>query len=104
MNALHEGGFSIQRDSDGTVHFVEPGGRKIPAAPEPPPVEKDVMAICRADQEARGVSIHSMTAFPRRSFIRPDWNGCVRALQWRRERAEGWPIGALRKPVSIGPD
>jgi hypothetical protein len=86
--ALHEGGFAVQRGEDGALRFLDPEGRPIPAAPRMPPAAADAMATLRDQRAGRGIRIDRRTSLPRRSFLRPDFDGCVRALAWRQARAE----------------
>jgi hypothetical protein len=72
--AVHEGGYRVERDSDGTLHFYRPSGRELPAVPPPLVVPDDPVAALRAENEHRGLRLHPWTA--------PCWTGERLDLGW----------------------
>jgi hypothetical protein len=84
--AVHEGGYRVERDADGTLHFHRPNGRELPAIPSPPALPADPVAALRAENERRGLRLHPWTA--------PTWTG---------ERLDlGWALDVLH-PLSNPP-
>ena len=78
--AVHEEGYRIDRKPDGALHFSRPDGRVLPAIPSPAAVPADPVAAIRAENEARGLRLHSRTTCP----------------SWLGERLDvGWAIDVL---------
>jgi hypothetical protein len=73
--AVHEEGYRVERDADGTLRFYRPDGRPIPAVPPPAAVPADPVAALRAHHRAQGLDIHARTALP-------DWAGERLDLGW----------------------
>jgi 5-methylcytosine-specific restriction endonuclease McrA len=91
--AVHEGGYRLEREPDGTLRFYQPNGQLFPAAPPPPPVPPDPVAMLRARHEAAGLHLDPATATP-------DWFG---------DRLDvGWAIDVLHplagRPVPLKED
>jgi hypothetical protein len=66
--AVHEEGFQVERLPDGTLQFLRPNGRVLPAVPPPSGVPDDPVDALRAAPTAQGLSIDHQTA-------RPGWTG-----------------------------
>jgi Domain of unknown function (DUF222)/HNH endonuclease len=78
--AVHEGGYQVERLSDGELQFRLPNGRPLPQVPTSLEVPDDVVGILRARHEADGLSLDAHTATP----------------GWFRERLDvGWAIDVL---------
>jgi len=78
--AVHEGGYRLEREPDGTLRFYRPNGQLFPQVPPPPPVPPDPASVLRAQHEAAGLHLDPATATP-------DWFG---------ERLDvGWAIDVL---------
>jgi Restriction endonuclease len=78
--AVHEEGYRVERDPDGTLRFSTPHGRPIPEVPAPPAVPPDATQALVATHRARGLAIHARTGCP----------------SWLGERLDlGWAIGVL---------
>ncbi|HEV8676673.1 MAG TPA: DUF222 domain-containing protein [Methylomirabilota bacterium] len=78
--AIHEEGYRVERDAEGTLAFSTPTGRPIPAVPAPPAVPHDPTDGLVAAHRARGLAIDGRTACP----------------SWLGERLDlGWAIGVL---------
>ena len=78
--ALHEEGYQVERLSDGELQFRRPDGQLFPDVPPPTPVPADSAERLRAQNEAKGLHIHSRTAIP----------------EWYGERLDvGWAIDVL---------
>jgi Domain of unknown function (DUF222)/HNH endonuclease len=73
--AVHEEGYQVERDTDGTLHFRTPGGRPIPEVPAPPAVPSDPMWALVTANRARGLAIDARTGCP-------SWLGERLALGW----------------------
>jgi hypothetical protein len=85
--AVHEEGYNVERQTDGTLRFHRPDGRLLPEVPPPPDVTADPMAIIRARHDAAGLHLHSRTATPR----------------WLGERLDvGWAIDVLHPLAARG--
>ncbi len=89
--AVHEEGFRVEHDADGTLSFSTPGGRQIPEVPTPPAVPSDATRALVAAHRARGLAIDAPTGCP----------------SWLGERLDlGWAIGVLHpaaQPVAPRP-
>ncbi|HET9491462.1 MAG TPA: DUF222 domain-containing protein [Methylomirabilota bacterium] len=78
--AVHEEGFQVDRQSDGTLRFLRPDGRFLPEVPLPPAVPADPAPALEAGHVARGLNIHPRTSCP----------------GWLGERLDvGWAIDVL---------
>jgi 5-methylcytosine-specific restriction endonuclease McrA len=78
--AVHEEGYRITRETDGTFQIHRPDGRLLPEAPPPPSVPDDPVGALRDEHVARGLQVHARTACP----------------QWLGERLDvGWAIDVL---------
>jgi hypothetical protein len=97
---VHEGGFRVERCTDGgalVLRFVDPEGRAVLAAPPRPRLRGDVPGgegpgedapdRIRADAEARGLRIHEKTNFPRWDGTRLDL-GYALWVMWRPPAAD----------------
>jgi hypothetical protein len=79
--AVHEEGYTVVRDADGTLHFSTPRGWPIPEVLAPPAVPRDPMQALVATNQAHGLAIDAWTACP----------------SWLGERLDlGWAIDVLR--------
>jgi 5-methylcytosine-specific restriction endonuclease McrA len=85
--AVHEEGYQVEREPDGTLRFRRPDGRLLPDSPPPPAVPAEPVQALRAGHVARGLRIHPRTACPR----------------WLGEHLDvGWAIDVLH-PLAAGP-
>jgi hypothetical protein len=77
---VHEEGYRVAREADGTLRFYRPDGRLIPEVPPPTAVPADPVAALRAHHHARGLRLHARTALP----------------HWTGERLDlGWALDVL---------
>ncbi|MBI2468149.1 MAG: hypothetical protein HYV62_10090 [Candidatus Rokubacteria bacterium] len=78
--AVHEEGYQVERDADGTLRFRTPSGRPLPEVPAPPAVPRDAAPALVAAHRARGLAIDARTGCP----------------SWLGERLDlDWAIGVL---------
>ena len=85
--SVHEEGYSVERDADGTLRFSQPDGRPLPDVPVAPALPGDSVEALRRNHEAAGMRIHERTAIPR----------------WYGERLDvGWAIDVLH-PLAARP-
>jgi 5-methylcytosine-specific restriction endonuclease McrA len=78
--AVHEEGYQVAREPDGTLRFRRPDGQPLPEVPLSPVVRGDPVAGFRARHAAQGLQFDGRTG-------RPGWLG---------ERLDlGWAIGVL---------
>jgi hypothetical protein len=88
--AVHEEGYTVGRDADGTLHFSTPHGWPIPEVPAAPAVPRDPAAALAATNRALGLAIGPRTALP----------------HWCGERLDlGWAIDVLHpacNPAAYG--
>ena len=83
---MHEEGYRITREPDGTVQVHRPDGRPLPAVPPPAPVPADPVAGLRAEHAAQGLQLTAKTTCPR----------------WLGERLDvGWALHVLH-PLATG--
>lgn len=78
---VHEGGFGVERDSDGQLVFSDPQGRIIEAAPLPKPVETDPV------EQLTDEPIDRLTSLPSWDGSPLDLHAAVGALVFRHEQA-----------------
>jgi hypothetical protein len=64
--AVHEEGFTVERQPDGDLHFRCPDGRLLPEVPPPPRVPADPMGDLRGWHDGLGADAHT---------LRPGWLG-----------------------------
>jgi len=77
---VHEEGYGVEREPDGTLQFRRPDGRPFPDVPPPPTLQGDPMEVLRSRDENAAQQIHAWSAMP--------W--------WRGERLDvGWAIDVL---------
>jgi len=62
--AVHEEGFQVDREPDGTLTFRRPNGALLPAVPPPANVPADPVEVLRARNDAGGVHIDARTSMP----------------------------------------
>jgi 5-methylcytosine-specific restriction endonuclease McrA len=85
--AVHEEGYQVERDRDGTLRFRRPDGRPLPEVPSPAPVPADPVHALRARHEGQGLNLDART-------LRPLWQG---------ERLDlGWALDVLH-PLAARP-
>ena len=61
---VHEDGYQIEREPDGTFQFRRPDGRPLPEVPPAPALQGDPTEALRSRHEAAGPEIHARTAIP----------------------------------------
>jgi hypothetical protein len=85
--AVHEEGFDLTRDADGSLRFTTPAGRPIPLVPPPPTLPPDPTRTLLATHRARGLAIDGRTGCP----------------AWLGERLDlGWAIAVLHPAAANG--
>jgi hypothetical protein len=85
--AVHEEGYTVVRDADGTLHFHTPQGWPIPEVPAPLAVPPKPVQALVATNRAHGLAIDSRTALP----------------HWSGERLDlGWAIDVLHPACNPG--
>ncbi|RLB59372.1 MAG: hypothetical protein DRI90_15485 [Deltaproteobacteria bacterium] len=77
---LHEGGFRVERQADGTVRFFTPDGKTIDPCPAPPEIKGDGLALVMADNEAHELQIDDQTSLPHNYSPRFDLGTVVSGL------------------------
>src|SRR5947208_2865574 len=78
--AVHEEGYQVELEPDGTLRFRRPDGRLLPDVPPPVAVPADPVQALRARHDTQGLRLHARTACPR----------------WLGERLDlGWAIDVL---------
>ena len=84
--AVHEEGYRVDRQPDGTISFRRPDGELLPAVPPPATVPADPVEVLRARHDAQGLHVDARTSMP----------------GWLGERLDvGWAIGVLH-PLAAG--
>jgi hypothetical protein len=83
--AVHEEGYQVERQPDGTLRFRRPDGRPLPEVPPPVAMPVDPVQALRARHDAEGLRLHARTACP----------------SWLGERLDvGWAIDVLHPLAS----
>ncbi len=59
--AVHEEGYHVDRDPDGTLQFRRPDGRPLPEVPPPAPVPADPVQVLQTRHVAQGLHLHART-------------------------------------------
>jgi len=62
--AVHEEGYQVDRQPDGTLRFRRPDDRPLPDVPPPPAVRADPVDTLRSRHEAEGLRLHARTTCP----------------------------------------
>ena len=84
--AVHEEGYEVDRQPDGTLSFRRPDGALLPAVPPPPGLPADPVEVLRARHDDHGLQITARTSMP----------------GWLGERLDvGWAISVLH-PLAAG--
>jgi hypothetical protein len=84
--AVHEDGYQVDRQSDGTLRFLRPDGLPLPESPVPAAVPADPINVLRTEHDSIGLRIHARTACP----------------AWLGERLNvAWAIDVLH-PLAVG--
>ena len=85
--AVHEEGYHVDRDPDGTLQFRLPDGRPLPEVPPPAPVPADPVQVLQTGHVAQGLHLHARTT----------------CAGWLGKRLDvGWAIDVLH-PLAAGP-
>jgi len=83
--SVHEDGYQIDREPDGTLKFRRPDGRLLPEVPSLAPLPADPVAALRAQHVAQGLQLHARTGL----------------AGWLGERLDvGWAIDVLHPLAS----
>src|SRR3989441_1038231 len=78
--AVHEAGYQLDRELDGTLRVRRPDGRVLPEVPPPTEVSSDPVKLLRTRHDEEGLVLHARTAIP----------------GWLGERLDvGWAIDVL---------
>jgi hypothetical protein len=62
--AVHEEGYQVAREPDGSLRFRRPDGRPLPEVPPPAAVPADPVEALRTCHDARGLQLNGRTACP----------------------------------------
>ena len=92
--AVHEEGYTVVRNSDGTLRFSTPGGWAIPDVPAPPRVPREPMEALVATNRAHGLVIDARTGLP-------DWCGERLDLGWATDVLHPAANPAAYRPTSV---
>ena len=85
--AVHEEGYQVELEPDGTLRFRRPDGRLLPDVPPPVALPADPVQALRARHDTQGLRLHARTACP----------------QWLGERLDlGWAIDVLHPLATRG--
>ena len=76
---VHEGGWSIERTSDGELRFRAPDGKEVPAVPACE-ASKDALAFLHEWAEDRGLDLGADTNMPLWDGTRLDYDWAVAVL------------------------
>ena len=62
--AVHEEGYQVDRQSDGTLSFQRPDGELLPTVPPPASVPANPVEVLRARHGAQGIHVDARTSIP----------------------------------------
>ncbi len=83
--SVHEDGYQIEREPDGTLKFRRPDGRLLPEVPSLAPLPADPVSALREQHVAQGLQLHARTGL----------------AGWLGERLDvGWAIDVLHPLAS----
>jgi hypothetical protein len=95
---VHEEGYTVVRDGDGTLRFSTPRGWPIPEVPAPAVVPRDPARALVATNRAQGLTIDAWTALPYWCGERLDLGWAIDVLHpAANPAAYGIPIPAARR-------
>ena len=106
--ALHEGGFSVERQQDGELLFRDARGRPLEPVPKPPtrfvdPASAEsAVAELATEQRGAGVVIDRTTSLPRGDGTPLDLGAAVAGL-WRRHERRALPTSRLASQNAVSP-
>jgi hypothetical protein len=89
--AVHEEGYQIERQADGTLRFRRPDGRPLPEVPAPVAVPADPVQVLQARNDAEGLRLDARTAYPAWLGERLDVGWAIDVLHPLATRAVGTP-------------
>lgn len=101
--AVHEGGFSIELERDGTARFRDPGGWLILEAPEMPPVGEGVLDEVREEQRREGLQMDEWTPTPLWEGEPFDLHYAISVL-WEPPPEDGGEGASRDQPAATGRD
>ncbi len=78
---VHEEGYGVELNGDGSVRFLDPNGREIPDAPAPPPLPERPVSPKTATALLAGLLDEVEVEVDPRTSI-PDWDGRAFDLHW----------------------
>ena len=107
--AVHEEGYTVVREADGTLRFSTPGGWPIPEVPASPEVPGDPARALIATNRAHGLTIDARTGLPIWCGERLDLGWAIDVLHPAAQPAaprpaSGWTSPVDRTFMSLGPD
>ena len=91
----------MEREPNGALRFQRPDGRPLPDIPPPSTVPADPVQALRAQNTARGLSLHSKTTCPRWLWERLDVGWAIDVLHPLARPDVGRSKGG-EKPPSTG--
>jgi len=62
---VHEDGYRVEREPDGTLEFTRPDGRPLAEVPAAPTLQGDPVEALRSEHEAAGLRIQARAAIPK---------------------------------------
>jgi hypothetical protein len=77
---VHELGFRVEPQDDGSFAFFAPAGWEVKPVPAPPPVRHDLVAALRERNASAGLSIDHETSLPRWDGTPADYHHIVHIL------------------------
>jgi len=91
--AVHEEGYQVERDADGTLRFRTPSGRPMPDVPAPPAVPRDAAQALVVAHRGRGLAIDARTGCPSWLGERLDLAWAIGVLHPAAQSVASWPAG-----------
>jgi len=89
--AVHEEGYQVERQADGTLRFRRPDGQPLPEVPAPVAVPADPVQVLQARNDAEELRLDARTACPAWLGERLDVGWAIDVLHPLATRAVGTP-------------
>ncbi len=98
---VHEGGFSVRAQADGTFEFLDPASRSIPATGLLPACTVAPLDAFRVRHTAQGIELTCETGFPTWGGEVMDYDWAIQSLMHLQEGAPIYSDGQPTDPILL---